>query len=309
MADTQTSNVFDRAVLLDLRLGRLGIKRKVSSSAVEVKKGEDEAATDPEALHISKDILLSDEVEAVAKLHGEIRRYVKSVAVPSPFDRGGVDAIALELVKPVDDKLLAYEARHNALVEKVCEVYPAKVEEAKQRLGVLYRITDYPPVERVRAAYAMYWQYVSIGTPQALEQISTEILKREEGKAAAKVAEAADEIVKVLSLTLKELTDAMIERLTPGEDGKARVFRNSLVTNLTEFLDLLPARNIVRNQELNQLAEQAKQILKGVDPATLRASREIREYVRTKMEDVKGKLEQMTLLRPTRAISFDDEAA
>jgi hypothetical protein len=309
MADIKSSNVFDRCVLLDLRLSRLGIRRKVSSSAVEVKRAADEAATDPSSLHVSKEILASEEVTAVEKLHGEVRRYVKSVGVPSPLQRGGVDALPLELVKPVDEKLIQYLARHDALVEKVCEVYPQKVEEARARLGVLFRETDYPPVERVLAAYGMEWSYVALSVPNTLESISTQILQREEQKAAARVSAAADEIVKILSFTMKELVDSMIERMTPGEDGKPRIFRNSLVTNMTEFLETLPFRNIVGNQQLNVLAEQAKQILNGVDPSSLRASPDIRNYVRVKMEDVKSALESMVTLRPARQISFGDEAA
>lgn len=308
-----TTNIFERAVCIEITLSRLGTRRKVSTGAVEMPKGDiggEEVETDRTLVHVSKDILDSPELKAIQRHHGELRSYMRGRCLPAPFK--GVNLLALELVETTDKWYQAWLADDLDLRAAFGRVYPAKIREAQQRLGVLFDPRDYPPAETIDRAFGSNLRYLSVGVPGMLEQINKAIFRREVEKTEAACAEITQEINDVLYATVKELVDHMVERLTPEADGKPRVFKNTLVTNMTEFLDTFPARFGVIKQggdptALEQLVAQAKDVLQGVTPKTLRDSGKIRDYVRTNLEKVKQSLDAMVTTR-TRLV-LDEEAA
>lgn len=297
-----TGNIFDRAVIISVGLTRLGTRRKVASGAVEIE-------TDKSMIHVSKDILESQELQDIEKLDGEIRRYIQLKCLPSPL-KSGCYMLPIPLVEIVDRRLEEFFAQRTTLVEIFLTAYPAKVEDAQRRLGPkLFNPMDYPPLERVRAAFGASSQYLTFGIPGSLESISRSIFARETEKAQARIAVVEDEITQVLRLTLKDLVDHMVSRLAPGEGGKPKIFKNSLVANMTEFLGTFKARNLTNDEELDVLVEQAKGILNGVNPQALRDNTSIRTYVQTEMAKIKGALDTMVMNKPTRQISFEDADA
>ena len=94
------SNLFDRAVILSVTLRRPGTRRKASTSLIDViSPAADEmlstpnvqpmfTTTDKSLLHLSKDILDSDELRAVQRLDGTIREYLSRTGLPSPLKQG-----------------------------------------------------------------------------------------------------------------------------------------------------------------------------------------------------------------------------
>ena len=295
----QPANIFESAVCLSVSLSRLGTRRKVSSSKVEVE-------ADKDMIHVTKDIIQSKELKDIVRVDGEIKAFLRNVALPSVF-RGGVYLLPIALVEMTDAKLEEFRASRIEKVEVFLTSYPTLVEQAQQKLRDLSSPTDYPPVEVVRTTFGMDTQYLTFGVPGQLEAISKAIFKREQEKSAAKVQEQADQIVQVLTLSMKDLVDHMVDRLTPDADGKKKIFRDSLVKNMGEFLTTLKARNLTNDVKLDTLADQAKSLLDGVDPATLREADNIREYVRSGMEKIKEELDVMVTLRPSRKIVFEED--
>lgn len=321
-AERRTASIFEKTVALKLSIGRLGTRRKVGKSVI---KGREEKAleqdgvpmahavvevdADRDMVHVAKDILESDELKKISSLDSEIRKYLADLGLPSPIFKGGVSLIPLDLVRPVDRRLAMYQDERAALVEAFLAVYPTKQQEARERLGNLYSPTDYPPMDRVRAAFAVSVQYLSFGVPGTLESISADIYEREQEKARAQVAEATEEIIGVLRGAMKDLVDHMVERLSPGADGKPRTFRNSLVRNFTEFLGNFNARNITGDVQLGDLVDQARALLQNVRPDTLRDNRHVRQHVQQGMQQLQGALDGLMVTRGTRMITLDEDAA
>ena len=85
-----------KTVCVKVRLGRLGNTRKVSNSQVEVD-------TDKSLLLISKHLLDSKELRAVANFDGEIRRYLYDTCLP--FE-AGIHLCPLALLEQMEGKPL-----------------------------------------------------------------------------------------------------------------------------------------------------------------------------------------------------------
>ena len=225
--------------------------------------------------------------------------------MPSPFRRGTY-LIPLDLVEQVDGKIVEYQEKRRFLADAFLAVYDSSVESAKKRLNGLFNVGDYPSADKVRAAFYVDVRYMAFGVPEKLEGIRKDIFEREKAKAEASWKEASEEVRQAMRVGLADVVDHMVERLQGNGDGKPRVFRDTLVENMTEYLELFDPRNITDDTQLAQLVERCRNVLDGVDADALRASDAIRTKVRDGMVQVQATLDAMVIDRPARRIVLED---
>lgn len=286
-----------RTVCVKVRLGRLGNTRKVSNSQVEVD-------TDKSLIRVSKHLLDSKELRAVANFDGEVRRYLYDTCLP--FE-AGIHLCPFALLEQTEAKLRDFAARRQELVVAFLSAYPALCKEAAQRLRALYNPGDYPPVEYVEQQFTFLWQYISFGVPEQLREISTKIWQEEREKAAQVMADAGQEIQQVLRAAMAELVKHMRDRLQDGPDGKPLRFKESTVSNLVEFLGTFDFRNVTDDAELKALVDRARTIVAGVDAEALRTTADLRSRVQQEMADLAAELDTMIVKKPGRKFRFQQE--
>jgi hypothetical protein len=293
------SSIMDNAVCFNLKLSSLHTRRKINNSAVKTD-------ADKDMIHVAKDILDSPELRAVGVLDTEIRMYLYSRALPSLF-RHGIYLLPLELVPEVDARMNEMSAKRDALVEKFCDTYPDKKEEAERRLAGLFDPTDYPPVRELRRSFSMQTSYMVFATPSSLKGISNGFFQREKAKAEKMWTEAAEEIRTALREAMAGLVEHLTERLSGSKDGKPKIFRDTLIAKMEDFLTTFKARNLSKDTELDALVEKARQLVKGVDAGQLRENDKLRTSVRKGFAEIKTNLDKMLVDKPKRKISFDDD--
>lgn len=296
METSKAVNIADTAVVLNLFFGGPGNSRKVDSDQVKVD-------ADPDAIHVSKELLDSKEYRAVWHHVGTVKSYLGTRCLPS-FFRRGFYLLPVELVSEVDTKLTEFRAEWDGLVKKFIRKYPNAIEAAKARLNKLYDPADYPSVDVVQRAFRFEVRYLAFSTPGKLQSISKALFKREQQKAERYWAEAAVEIQTALRTSMSELVIRMVDRLGGSSNGKKKVFRDSTVTKMEEFLDLFQKRNIVNDAETEVLVGKAKGLLKGVDANILRTDEEARMQVRQGFEKIKESLDTMLMDRPKRKLAL-----
>ena len=286
------------SVMLVLRLGRLGNRRKVPTSMVEVD-------ADPGAVHVGKELLESPELKTVAGEDDAIRKWVYARSLPSYGTlRDGVYRIPLTLVDQVDEELEAFRQRRQALIDKFLEGYPALVNKALIRLRALYNPNDYPHLDQVAARFTFDYRYLAFMTPETL---SARLLSRERAKAAAEVSTEVEEIKVALRAGFAELVAHAADRLVVRPDGKKVAFRDSLVSNMEEFFGYFGARNLVGDDELAALVERARESMKGVTAQTLRTDDVTRASVKDTLDQVKAEMDRSLMTRPSRRLILDRE--
>jgi hypothetical protein len=94
----------------------------------------------------------------------------------------------------------------------------------------------------------------------------------------------------------------LTERLTGQNDGKPKVFRDSIVNNLTEFFQRFRRLNIRSNEQLDLLVDQAQQIIQGVEPQALRDNGVLRDTVASELSELQSSLDDLLVDRPRRRI-------
>ena len=98
------------------------------------------------------------------------------------------------------------------------------------------------------------------------------------------------------------MVDHLSERLSGSADGKPKVFRDSAVTNMTEFFERFRSLNVRSNEQLDELVGNAQRVVRGVEPQQLRDSQALRQNISKQMAAVQAGLDQLLVDRPRRNI-------
>ena len=79
-------------------------------------------------------------------------------------------------------------------------------------------------------------------------------------------------------------------------------FRDSAVTNLTEFFERFRTLNVRSSDQLDELVARAQQVIGGVEPQQLRDSAALRSRVVNQLASVQSSLDGLLVDRPRRNI-------
>ena len=105
---------------------------------------------------------------------------------------------------------------------------------------------------------------------------------------------------------MADFVNHMTDRLAPGDGGRKKVFRDSAITNFTSFLDLFNARNVTDDAQLKGIVDQAKQLLKGVEPSAVRDDDHLRKTMHDSFAKLGKAIDPLIIDKPKRAIAFED---
>ena len=298
---THAASIMDKATCLSVEIRRPGIRRKVSSQQVETD-------ADKDMIHVSKDLIESDAYQAIVKRDNRFRTDLAALALPSLF-RAGIVLIPDTLIDRADRLIENFCADRLVMVENFIAEYPAAIEAAATRLGSLHNSLDYKSAERMRAAFAVDANYIEIGTPGKLKKLNKAAYDRAIAKAEQRIANLATTVEDALRGEFASLIDHALDRLGKKADGSQKVFRNSLVGNIKDFLDVFKDKNITDDQALAALVGRVEELIDGVNPDDLRTNEQMREYVQTGFTGAKAELDKMLIDRPSRVIDFADASA
>jgi hypothetical protein len=179
-------------------------------------------------------------------------------------------------------------------------VYDQMKQAARQRLGRLYNSSDYPP--EVRGLFSVEWDFPSVEPPNYLSRIAPEVYQQEQERVARRFEEAVRLAEQAFVSEFARLVSHLAERLGGSESGERRIFRDSAVSNLTEFFQRFQQLNVRSSSELDALVEQAQQLVRGVSPQDLRDDAGLRQHIATEMSRVQTRLEGLIVDRPRRQL-------
>jgi len=218
----------ENTVLLRLEFGRFGNSREGDKSKISTE-------ADKGRLRLSKVLFDCPQYEAVLKFDNELRAWVLARAIQVDLGFRGVYVLPVSLLAQVEEHLSAAVTARDGVVMAFVEVYNAQREMARAKLANQFRESDYPDVSEAARAFRLRWRYVTFEVP---ENLPPEILAREQAEHAAAFADMSSQVREALRETLSGLLGHLSERLVPTADGQRKIFRDSCVSNLVEFLEL-----------------------------------------------------------------------
>lgn len=233
-------------------------------------------------------------VRGVTAVLSRVQQYWKSITLPYPDP--GVRLIKRNDVQKFEETMRGFQTELEAAVDVLAVAYQGLKQDAQEKLGQLYREDDYPTT--VRGLYAIEWSFPAITPDERLQQISPEMYRRECEKIQNRFQQAVD----MAETAFMEEFSSMVAHLSEKLTGEGKVFRNTAVTNLTEFFDRFKHLNVNSNAALDQLIEDAKSVVQGVAPQDLRENQTLRSQFAQQMQGVQNRLETLLVDRPRRTV-------
>jgi hypothetical protein len=217
-----------------------------------------------------------------------------------PYTEPGIRLIRQADVPAFVAALQGFRAELTQAEASLNAVYDEIKADARRRLKGLYDPADYPP--EVRGLFGVEWDFPSVEPPSYLLRISPEVYEQERQRVAARFEEAVKLAEQAFATEFARLLAHLAERLSGGEGGERRVFRDSAVTNLTEFFERFRHLNVSSGAELDGLVEKAQELVKGVEPQQLRDNAALRSEIAAKMAEVRTGVEALITDVPRRRL-------
>lgn len=288
------------AVALSLKLHMIGMRQSLDDSEFEA------SGASKEMVSASKKLFdQCDELDAINSHMWATKKWVEARSLPSGF-RGGIYFVRTSAVEEIDTYLEERAEEMRPLVESFVAVLDQRIAEAKVKLGKLAETATWPTATRIRRRFRVEWGWMVFETPESLKGLSKSLYNREREKAAGQIAEAREQAITLLRQQMKKLVDHMVERLTPGDDGKAKTFKAGTVESLGEFLKNFELRDLAEDAELQGVVGKATRLLDGVDAKLIRSEEGVRNAVARGFSDIQTKLDALVVERPKRSIDFEE---
>jgi hypothetical protein len=276
----------------------LGVRKSLSSDQKQL--AADHFGAQGQFLSAGKKLLDTrhPRFRAVTAVRGQVGAYWKSLSLPYP--EPGLRLIRQKDIQSFGQQMQLFKERLAEAVGELDEHYADLKEAARDRLGSLFDPLDYPA--SLQGLFEVSWEFPSVEPPQYLLQLSPELYQQEQQRMTARFDEAVRLAEEAFTTEFASLVNHLVERLSPGVDGQAKVFRDSAVDHLGEFFERFKKLNVGSSSELEQLIQTAQQAVKGAAPQAVRNSSTLRQQITQQLSSVSASLDQLLIDQPRRRL-------
>lgn len=261
---------------------------------VKLPKGAIHADADPAFINATKYLVDRDCLRPIEKIRNEARSFIYNKTLPFPIP--GLLFISRDMIPDVDRELERLKTKFMLEVSNFTANYNIFIDKAREKLNGLFNPLDYP--QDIWKCFAFKWDFINLSAPDKAQILSTEIYEREQAKFEQTMLEFRQTAVNTLRTKFAEMVDHIVERLS----GERKIFKDTLIGNVKEFLDDFNKLNITDDTELSAQVERCKKILDGVNVDAIRDNETFRHNIANNMATVQSELNKMMIDRPVRKL-------
>ena len=261
-------NLTNDAMLVDLTITAWSGRRYDREASDHVAAAHDASSS---AGRYNKLLLPKSAFAALTAVVSEARK--THYAQTLPWDDKGARLLTVANYDRYTELLAAIRERMVRQRTRFIEDYDTNVHEARLNLGKLFRIEDYPSKDALIGKFSIRYRITPV--PDAdhfMARLASDDTDRVKRDIEAHNAERLSQAITDLYRRLAEAVDRVSDRLRDDEEGKPLVFRDSMIENIRELVDIVPRLNIFDDHGLAALCEQVKRKIASADPAVLRPS-------------------------------------
>ncbi|MBX5268568.1 hypothetical protein HJB99_07735 [Rhizobium sp. NLR17b] len=276
-----------RAMIVNLTISQWSGRRLDRQVTDEVNSSH--GASD-DAGRYNKLLIPKDALAPIEKIVNATRTDFRKRTLPWIDDGGRIMAADAYLAHSrwIDGQRIKFDAA----VEEFVAAYPGLLAEASKRLNTMFKADDYPSPKELRTKFAMAVTVMPVPTADDFRvNMSQAQADRIRADIEENVRQATANAMRDVYRRIADVTGRMVERLTaykPAEKKGERsegTFKDSLVENVKDLVEIMPALNIVGDSSLTAIAEEMRALIKH--PAdTLRVSPTARQDVAAKAREI-----------------------
>lgn len=234
----------------------------------------------------------------VARVRSEASAYWRCVTLPYP--EPGIRLLDQNSLGLFASTMAGFRDQLHGAAREFAAAYQQMKDEARRRLGTLFDQADYPATPE--GLFDLEVSYPAIEPPRYLVALSPDLYRQEHARVRERFESAIELAEQAFAGELGRLMTHLAERLSGTADGRPRIFRDSAVDNIREFIDRFARLNVRSSPQLDELVAQARAAVAGLAPRDLRSSRSLRESVARDARAIEAAVDLFMADRPRRTI-------
>lgn len=236
-----------------------------------------------------KALIADDAVKAVAKVATEARDYHYTNTLP--WDDVGGRLLPSKNFMAYSQKMRELRAQFESAVKTFLDNYEGLRDEARTRLKGMFNPADYPSKTDIVRRYGFSTDIEPVPVADDFRvRLQDDDAARIRKEIEQTVQDRASKAMGDLYERLAETVGHFAEKLSDTDS----IFRDSLVENVIELVDLLPRLNVANDKRLNDLRKEVKEKLCGFEPSTLRNEPVARAQAAKDAKDILKKMSAYT---------------
>lgn len=235
--------------------------------------------------NFNKRLLAKAVLAPIYKIANRARRDHQFYTVPWCYD--SVNMLPSKLFFEYTNVMRGHTELFDNEVDNLVQQYPVHKANRAQQLGAMFNPDDFPSNDELRDMFAIEIRFMPTGSLK-------HIVIDEQAKDADKIKHALEEGFKNTQReAMKGLYDRVGNLLQYTHDrliNPDNIFRDSLIENLEQLVEVLPGLNVFDDPLLKKLENNIKSQLLVVDAKTLRRDPEVRIKIAQSANDLLGEL-------------------
>ena len=273
----------DDAMIVRLSISQWSARKFDKSVTRQVAR---DYAVSESAGRYNKVLIAKEAIQGITKVVSAARAFHYENTLP--WDDGGGRILPSANFLTYSKEMREFRDRYETAVRDFVANYDVYRDEAKRSLGGLFNPADYPGTFEIERKFGFSTDIDPVPTSEDFRvSLQSDDAKRIKKELEDRVSQRVVEATRDLYVRLNDVVGRVAEKLS----DKDAIFRDSLVENVVELVNLLPKLNVGNDPKLSELGKETKKKLCALEPEALRKDAKVRSKA---AEDAKAILDKMS---------------
>lgn len=282
----QKNNLCEKAMLVSVSFSFWTGKtkdRKVTAEVIVTKKSARDAGA------WLTNLVSKHDLRNVESARGKVRETHYKYSLP--WMDGGLRILPSAMFMKYRQEMSKAIAEHDKALAAFLRDYPTIVKHAKKRLGALLEGKRLPETWEVKRKFAIRQDILPI---PSMGDFRCELSSDEADEIRKNVAKSIESMTERAVANIWEQFTTLIEKIEKTMKDPKKVFRDTLISNLTDFCELIPKMNLTNDNKLETLRKEAIAKLAELKPIDLRESKADRKKAHKSAKEIMEKIKGYT---------------
>ena len=226
-----------------------------------------------------------DELTAVQKFTANVRNLHYGMTMP--WSDTGLRLLPTAQYFKYHQAMTEVQNEYERMVQTFLDAYDWAIAQSQAKLGDMFDPADYPSTDSIASKFSFRFSYIPL--PDAgdfridIGNEGNELVREHyQSYYADQLKSAMDDVWQRAYKALSKMS----ERLDYADHEQKKVFRDTLVSNVTDMVELLNVCNVTGDSQMAALAMKLDDTLRGVTPDALREDGYLRAETKRAVDDV-----------------------
>ena len=255
------------AMLVEVNISHWAGRKKDKRASVDVVHSNHATAG---VASVNKKLLANSDTLRAIQTHVTAARNLHT-NMTMPWSNSGLRLLPTVQYFKYSQAMSQMQNEFDKLVDGFLQSYNDEVVDVQLKLGDLFSHDDYPTVESLERKFAFRTNYMPL--PDAGDfrvDVGNDALREIKETYANFYATQYNTAMNDVWTRLHKALTSMSERLDYGSKEDKKIFRDSLVGNVTDMIDLLRVCNVTGSPQMSEMANRLEEAMSCVTPDALR---------------------------------------